>query len=64
MKDIEELRAKFNRAYSNLPPSERSQVVAVIVKQPYSWEVVYNEITEKTALGTQILKKMKMVGIL
>ncbi len=64
MKELEELKAKFVRAYANLPVPERSQVVAVIDNKPYSWDVGYTEISNDTELGKKILKKMKLLGIL
>lgn len=60
----EELKAKFLRAYGNLPVPERSQPVAIIDDEPYSWNVAYTEISHNTKLGTKILEKMKLLGIL
>lgn len=64
MKGLEELKAKFERVYANLPVPERSQVVAVIDDKPYSWDIAYAEISNDTGLGNNILKKMKLLGIL
>jgi hypothetical protein len=64
MEEIEELRAKFLRAYANLPAPERPQVIAVIGKENYSWNIANLEITEKTVLGIKILKKMNSLEIL
>ena len=64
MKELAELRAKFMRAYANLPVPERFQVVAIVDEKPYSWDVTYTEISDNTELGNKILKKMKLIGIL
>lgn len=65
MAGLEELRAKFLKAYANLPEPERAQVVAIIDEKPYSWDASFREISEKTtSLGEKILKKMKLLGIL
>lgn len=64
MKDVGELKAKFMRAYANLPVPERFQVVAVIHEKPYSWDVAYAEISKDTELGNKILKKIKLLGLL
>jgi len=64
MKELEELKAKFMRAYPNLPLPERSQVVAVVDEKPFSWDVVYAEVSNNTKLGDKILEKMRLIGIL
>lgn len=64
MGQLEDIKAKFMRAYANLPVPERSQVVAVIEDKPYSWDVAYAEISSTTELGKKILKKMNLLGIL
>jgi len=58
------LKAKFLKAYANLPEPERVQIIAIVNEKTYSWNAAYNEITNGTDLGTEILKKMTMVGIL
>lgn len=64
MGELEDLRAKFLRAYSNLPEPERYQVVAIIEEKPYSWNAAHPEVSNGTKLGNKILEKMKLVGIL
>lgn len=63
MDQLEVLRAKFLRAYANLPEPEMEQVI-VIIDKPISWNKANNEISEKTALGDKILKKMELLEIL
>jgi hypothetical protein len=58
------MRAKFFKAYANLPETERYQVIAVIDEKTYSWNVAYNEISKDTELGKKILKKMETMGII
>lgn len=65
MGQLEELRAKFLKAYASLPEPERTQVVAIVDEKPYSWDASFREISDKTTpLGEKILKKMKILGIL
>lgn len=64
MGEIEDLRAKFLRAYANLPEPERYQVVAIINEKPYSWNAAYTEVSNNTKFGDKILEKMRLVGIL
>ena len=63
MSQLDELRAKFLRAYANLPEPEMEQVI-VIIDKPISWNKANKEISDKTALGDKILKKMELLGIL
>ncbi|MEW5896458.1 MAG: hypothetical protein AB1668_02095 [Nanoarchaeota archaeon] len=60
----EELKAKFLKVYGNLPVPERSQFVAIVNDEPYSWNVAYTEVERDTKLGLKILKKMELLGIL
>ncbi len=64
MGEIEELKAKFFRAYANLPEPEKYQIVTFIDEKTYSWEKVNEELLQNTELGIELLKKMKYLGIL
>ena len=60
----DELRARFLKAYANLPEPEMEQVVIIIDNKPISWNKANKEVSEKTPLGDKILEKMKLLGIL
>ena len=64
MGKIEELKARFFKAYANLPEPEREQVVAIVDEKQYSWDRANAEISDNTQLGIKILEKMKQLGIL
>lgn len=64
MASLEELRAKFLRAYANLPEPEMELVVVVVDDKPISWSKANKEILDKTKLGDRILKKLELLGIL
>ena len=64
MISIEALKAKFLNAYANLPVPERSQIIAIIDNEPYSWSAANTEVENNTKLGQKILKKMELLGIL
>jgi hypothetical protein len=64
MKRLEELRAKFSKAYAGLPEPEMEQVVVLVEDKPISWNKANNEIVAKTILGNKILKKMELLEIL
>lgn len=55
---------KFLKVYANLPEPEREQVIAIVDKKTYSWNVAYAEISSNTELGKKILKKIEDLGIL
>ena len=57
-------REEFFKIYGNLPIEERNNIVAVINKEPISWNIAYLEIKRDTKLGKDILKTLKSIGIL
>jgi len=61
---MEESRAKFLNAYANVPSNFRKDVIAIIDKQPYSWETAYFEVREKTKIGEKILNKLKEIKLI
>ena len=52
---MEKFRAKFNQTYANLPEGSRSEIIAVVNKEPYTWRSSKVEIDNNTEIGTQIL---------
>jgi len=59
-----DLRSKFLSIYPNLPIPERSQVIVIIDDEPYSWNVVYNEVKANTELGKAMLEKMNKMELI
>ena len=57
-------REKFLKAYANLPPPEREQVIVIIDDQTYSWNRAFAEVSNDTKLGKKILKKLETLKIL
>jgi len=57
-------KEKFLKVYANLPELERYQIIAIVDKKSYSWNVAHTEISENTELGKKILKKIEELGIL
>lgn len=55
---------KFLKTYANLPEPEREQIIAIVDKKPYSWNVAYTEISNNTELGRKILNKIESLGLL
>ena len=60
---METLRAKFLRAYASVPEKMRSDIIAIIGENPYSWHSAYVEINGKTELGNMIIKKLEEIGV-
>jgi len=61
---MEDMKAKFLRAYANVPEKLRSDILAVVDKKPYTWNTSYFEIKENTELGKKILKALEEMDIL
>ena len=57
-------KAKFIQIYANIPANLRKDIIAVIDKQPFTWETAYFEIKENTDLGNKILKTLEEIGII
>ena len=55
---------KFMKIYFNLPLPERSQVIVVIEDKLITWDVAYKEISNKSELSEQILKKLEKLKII
>ena len=60
----ETLRTDFLKVYANLPINLREETIYIFNNQPVSWFVCYLEITEKTKLGDDILKRLKKMKII
>ncbi len=55
----EDKREKFFRIYANIPNTLRNDIIVVVDDKPYTWDVAYFEIKNKTALGQKILKELE-----
>lgn len=61
---MEDKRAKFLGIFANVPEGLRQDILVVVDKKPYTWNIAYLEIKEKTPLGKKILKILEEIGIL
>lgn len=61
---MESERVKFIKIFSNLPSKIREDIIVVIDKKPYTWNVAYFEVNNNTLIGKEILKKLKDLDIL
>ncbi|HEX4104519.1 MAG TPA: hypothetical protein VHZ04_03555 [Candidatus Paceibacterota bacterium] len=63
---MEELKARFLKAYANIPLQMRGEVIAFLDKRlmkedmrvPITWDVAYLEVQQNTALGEKILREL------
>lgn len=57
--------SKFKKIFANLPDKIRNEdIILVIDKKPHTWNSVYLEINNKTALGDKMFKKLKEMKII
>jgi hypothetical protein len=62
---MEEERVKLEKIFSNLPEKVRKEDIIVVIEgQPYTWNVAYLEVKNKSELGEAILKKLKDMEII
>jgi len=55
----------FKKIFANLPEKIRKEdVIFVLDKKPYTWNVVFLEISKSTSLGIKMLKKLKELEII
>jgi len=61
-------RERFLRIYANLPMALRNQVIYVLQnkepKEPMTWNAVFVEVHNNTALGKLILEKLDELGFI
>jgi hypothetical protein len=63
-KPEEDKRAKFLKIYENIPEGLREDIVVVIDKKPYTWNISFIEIEGNTLLGRKILKVLENMGLI
>ncbi|KKS04816.1 MAG: hypothetical protein UU82_C0007G0029 [Candidatus Nomurabacteria bacterium GW2011_GWC2_41_8] len=57
-------KAQFLKTYANLPQASREEIVAVIGKEPYTWQSAKLEIEHDTPIGKEILEFLVNLKIL
>jgi hypothetical protein len=62
---MDELTARFNKVYGNLPLGLRNDIVVVIDPEgPITWNAAYIEVYNETEKGRQILSKLAEMEII
>jgi hypothetical protein len=57
-------KARFMRVYSDIPINIRKEIIAIIDKEPISWNVAFIEIKNETEIGEKILNKLITLGFI
>lgn len=61
---MEKLKEIFLKSYSNIPEKVREEIIVVIEKKPYTWNVAYLEVKNNTELGKKILNNLRGLGLI
>ncbi len=61
---MEKIKERFLKAYADIPPALRKEIVAVVDGKTYTWDVVYFEVTNKTELSNKLLKTLEETKII
>lgn len=62
--DLEELRSRFFKVYSNVPLGFRNEIVSVVDDEPITWTVAYIEINNATEKSENILTTLSSLSII
>ena len=57
--------SNFKKIFANLPEKIRNEdIILVVERKPYTWNAVFLEVSNSTALGIKMLKKLKELKII
>ncbi len=56
--------SRFQSVYANIPAKLRTEIIAVIDGEPYTWYAAYLEITNNSELGKKIYAKLIKLEII
>lgn len=59
-----ELKAAFIKAFASVPQPLRSEIVAVVELQPYTWASAFLEVENGTKVGDAILKELRKIKVI
>lgn len=62
--DIEVLRYRFVKEYAAVPAKLREEIVVLVDDKPFNWNTAFIEVSGKTRVGEEILKRMESIGLL
>ena len=63
-RDYDNLKAGFLKIYANIPSPLRSEIVAVVGEETFSWAACKAEIEHDTDKAPIILAQLKKIGVL
>ena len=62
--DYEIFKARFFKAFANVPTPLREEIIAFIHKEPFSWYVANAEVEHNTAKGKSILEQLHKMKVI
>ena len=62
--DYDKLKSDFVKAFANVPPTLRKEIIASVGKNTFSWFTAKEEITRGTDFAKPILKQLHEIGVI
>ncbi len=62
--DIEELKAKFIKAYAAIPSAKRQEIAAVLGAEPFTWAAIFVEVSGNTEKSKELLLQLEKMKII
>ena len=59
-----DIKALFLKTYANVPSGSRTEIIAVVKGEPYTWQSAKLEVEQDTAVGKEILQLLVNLKIL
>lgn len=57
-------KSLFIKTYANMPSGSRTEIIAVVKGEPYTWQSAKLEVEQDTAVGKEILQLLVNLKIL
>lgn len=61
---MQDKKARFLKAYSQVPDILKNQIVVMINSKPYTWDSIYFEVKDNTPLSKKILNTLSNMNII
>lgn len=61
---MNDTKQRFLKIYADLPLGVRKEIVLTLNDKPMTWDVVFIEVNNDTALSKTILGKLEKLGII
>jgi hypothetical protein len=61
---MENKKARFLKAYADIPEPLRNEIIAVLDGKTYTWNSIYFEVKSDTSLGEKLLNTLTEIKII